>query len=611
MQWNKQTAFFWLLGVFLFSFLLYLPIYESTKIRLSLLLATLFLGTLWAWLASGTVILYFKKHINVGLLGLLVMGLVLNIGTLVQGMPWRGDEDSNVDFVVIFSNLIPFQWFFAKCAALIVTAWLVCKYTKLSKSLQLLVAALLVVVIAYWAYHLSIVGYYMPFQYNLIISRLPYFIRMLPVFPVIAAKSMGIQYTEWLYRILPFLSAVLLAYTVAGHYSKDNKTHFFAIGLLVLTLPTVFFYSSILYLELTGLLLLTYVLLHADKWLRNTFVEMRQQPYWLAFIGLGFVKETFLFVVLVLLAMRLFTRIIVLRKYTFNQLLNEMVIVFVALLPLVYYLFIRYYNGNVRPGALSFDHLKQWNSYLVLLKSFWQQFGVFALLFPAALVSYALQKNYVKVLLFLGGVVGVSFVFAADSGGIYAGYSRFNLLVLPFFLVAAMDVLQTVLIKSKQIAYGVFAIILAINFVLCPIHLDGSKEAYWGDYGYDTAEHYYPFKEALQFTKEKGFTQVTLLTNDYQPYFLRFNFQFQHLQYAPQLGITVNGALNNSSQAIAAIQNILNSGVQAVIVQVHEYDLSKKNTQIHPYLTSLTTQLSGLQVKILSNSAHTLLVVYR
>lgn len=611
MYWNKQTSFFWLFGIFFFSFLFFIPVYDDFKIRLLSLNATLILGLIWAWLASGSVQLQIPKVYRPVFWILLGIGLLLNTRQLMYGMPWRGDEDSNVDFVVIFSNLIPFQIFFLKCIALVVAAYLVVRFGKIKGVTQLLVAGVVLIIISYWAIHLNTINYYLSFQYNLIISRLPYLVRMLPVFPVTLGKFIGLQYQEWMYRIVPFLSAVVMAWIVATHYFKEQRNLAIATGIILLTLPAVFFYSSILYLEMTGVVLVCIVLLNSVAALSDDFDQIRQEPYWLALIAIGFVKETFIFFILVFLGIRFLNRVFLLKKISLKHLINEFCIALVLLIPIVYYLYIRNYNGNVRPGALSFEQLKHWSAYAIMLKSFWQQFGLFSLLYIAALFHYLFQKQFAKLLLMKLGLVFIVCMFAADSGGVYTGYSRFNLLVLPFFVIGGMDVLLLIYHKGKQLFYGAIAAVFLLNIVLCPIRLDGAKEAYWGDYGYDTAEHYYPFRAALNYTKEQGYTNVALLTNDYQAYFLRFSFQFAHLQYAPQFTISVNPALFDKQQAIGNVQSLLNSGVQAVILQIHQYDLTKKNTEVAPYLADLAASFSGCKVQVIQNEAHTLLVVSR
>lgn len=611
MSWNRQTTFFVLFGLFLFSFFLYLPVYEDAKLKLLSLNTTLVLGTIWAWLGSTALSLPQLRGNWKWFLGLFFAALLIHLLPLTQGMPWRGDEDSNVDFVVIFSNLIPFQWFFLKSLLLILTAYFLQKYLRIGPQLRLVLAVVVVLLIAIFAFQLNTVNYYLPFQYNLIISRLPYLIRMLPVFPVLIGKAVGLQYTEWLYRIVPFLSAVAIVWIVTKHYAKDNRSLFILSSAFILSIPSLLFYASVLYLELTGVLLCSLVLLQVDVFLADDLVQLKKETCWLPLLLLGFVKETFLFLVLILLAARLMNRVFLLRKISIRYVLDEIVLALLLLLPLVYYLFIRDYNGNVRPGALSFEQLKQMGIYTILLKSFWQQFGLLSVLFLPAIGLYLVEKKIARALLFLAAVIGISLVFAADSGGVYTGYSRFNLLVFPFFLIAGMDLLLFVWKKRYQVALFLFLMGLGINVVFNPLQLDGSKKAYWGDYGYDTAEHYYPFRQALQKAKEKGFSSVTLLTNDYQPYFLRFAFQFAHLEYYPQWNIQTNPALFDQGQAIAQLSNTLNSGVQAVILQLHDYNLERKNVLSEETYAALISALSGFKAELVSNGAHQLLLVYR
>jgi hypothetical protein len=58
------------------------------------------------------------------------------------------------------------------------------------------------------------------------------------------------------------------------------------------SIPLVFYYSSIFYLELPAVCLMFVVCLRIDHLLHSDFNEIRNDPAWYALLLLGFIKET-------------------------------------------------------------------------------------------------------------------------------------------------------------------------------------------------------------------------------------------------------------------------------------------------------------------------------
>lgn len=608
-RFTRLSSFLWVFGCFLFAFVFFLPVYDDPAVKLKGLLLGLVLGIIWALTASFQFEWKISKEDRKLFGFLLLIGLLLNFRQLTYGVAWRGDEDSNFDFVRIFSNLIPFQIFFLKVLGLILMGTVFKRFVKPAASLWIGVYSLIILLICYWAYQLNTINYYTSYEYNLIISRLPYLFRMMPVLPVTLAKFVGLEFQEMLYRSIAFLSMVLTAWYLARKFSGGQLYKALLIGTLFLTIPTIWYYSSVLYLEPCGVLLLSIILCNVSSWLNDPLPLLRQKPYWLALVLLPFVKETFLFVVLALLFVRFINRLFSGKMTKLTPWINEALLGIALLLPLAFYLFIREYNGNVRPAGMTFHQFANPSLYWVLLKSFWQQFSYAALLLIPALIRKMRRKEYAQILLIKVGILLISFFFVADSEGVYAGYSRFNLLLAPFFIVPVLEWLNALVERyANNIRLASVAALLLLNILLMPIRLDGAHESYWGDYYSDTSEHYYPFRDALSILKEQGVQRVYLLTNDYKPYYLRFDYQFHRVDYHPQFNIGVDMALFDPQhiEAVAAQQFV--AGYQAVIVQAHVYDLQAKNAPTDASFAALL-QSSAFKIEALQNAAHTLLII--
>lgn len=74
----------------------------------------------------------------------------------------------------------------------------------------------------------------------------------------------------------------------------------------VATIPTIFYYSSITYLEMPAVMLMTIVCLRIEPLARNDTSAIKQDVGWYALILLGFIKETTLPFILMFLAYRSF-----------------------------------------------------------------------------------------------------------------------------------------------------------------------------------------------------------------------------------------------------------------------------------------------------------------
>jgi hypothetical protein len=79
----------------------------------------------------------------------------------------------------------------------------------------------------------------------------------------------------------------------------------------------------------------------------------------------------------------------------------------------------------------------------------------------------------------------------------YAGYSRFNLFVLPVILAGSGALINAISKRALIASAGVAGLAIALNLAMSPINLDGTKVPYWGNYLVDTSEHYYPYDQAI------------------------------------------------------------------------------------------------------------------
>jgi hypothetical protein len=180
----------------------------------------------------------------------------------------------------------------------------------------------------------------------------------------------------------------------------------------------------------------------------------------------------------------------------------------------------------------------------------------------------------------------------------YAGYSRFNLFVLPSVLAGSAVCVQFIGTKKKWYLPALTALVLAANLARSPVNIDGTKKPYWGNYLVDTSEHYYPYPEALSWLRDHHNPALILFAG--LDFFYYLDFYFDKLNWHPQYELLNNFRTGDLASFHDALQTASKNGSACVVVRVDE------NTVQKPDGVSQFWQL-----KVFSNRAHSLLVYTR
>jgi hypothetical protein len=181
----------------------------------------------------------------------------------------------------------------------------------------------------------------------------------------------------------------------------------------------------------------------------------------------------------------------------------------------------------------------------------------------------------------------------------YAGYSRFNLFVLPSILAGTVVVINALSRWSRSISAAAACLVIALNLVASPINLDGTKKPNWGSYTVDTAEHYYPYDDALLWLKGHHSTDRLLVSGLYYPYY--FGFYFAKYEWHPNYEVQMVAA---TADEIPALMNVLSAaesqGYSLVLWQIRGQSVPLRSA-------------SGVfcQVKVFRNEAQALALFAR
>jgi len=488
--------------------------------RIVLAVATLGLGLAWAWVGCGRVEVRLRRGDLVWFLALAAVLLLINWRPLTVDIPWRGDEDYHIQNVNRVAGFVTAR---GGLAALVLTAGAAGVFALAWWRARKVGLALVVVCAAAGAAVIAGVSLAAPVVPG--IQRHPFVSRLVSAVPVLVARPFcGERVPEIVYRLLPFVAATLLAWYPAAKLPPAERWVRGLLALSVATMPLVLNYTSILYLEVPAVFLMLVVCFGAEHLLTCRPGDLRRRPGWYALILLGFIKETvapFLGAfVLARLVVRMRRRRPGVARSTVLR--RELGPAFCVLLPLAVYLFYRFafrVKSGFEPSAANAFTPRL---YGIVLRSLWEQCGLTLLVAAGGLLLLAYRRRW-TVMGFVGAALALQVAFhlaAVDRG--YAGYSRFNLLLVPEIVFAAWCFVVWLLRKGRAWTLALLGMCLAANVSMVPINFDGTHRTGWGDSAISTSERYYPYRAAAAYINRHHRREKVLHAGLVHSYYLRF-----------------------------------------------------------------------------------------
>jgi hypothetical protein len=143
-------------------------------------------------------------------------------------------------------------------------------------------------------------------------------------------------------------------------------------------------------------------------------------------------------------------------------------------------------------------------------------------------------------------------------------------------------------------------VIIFANLWTSPINWDGTKKPLWGVYMADTAEHYYPYREALEWLKTNHEKDRILFTGMYYPY-ISFAFYFGKLDWTPNHEIVLTEKTEDYRALLSEALAKANADNFDVVLYQVAGDQIPQVADSHHFI----------QEKIFRNAAHTLVVYQR
>lgn len=596
----KQVVILLLASFYILAFIItpYWRILESTPEVFLILALSIVIGAVWvAFSGDDLQIRVDTTAWKFSFIPLAVL-TVLNLKPLTSVIPWRGDEDYFISNTLALVLTLSTKWpifLFTSLFLLIYLAWRKTRWT-LPAGILILVGLIFFM----WVEN--------PFVEikETVLFRYPYvnywFFAILPKL----ALTMRLEpYYEIFFRVIPFIASFALVWICQLNFLPPEKPVDLLWGCAVATIPLVFYYSSILYLELPAIVLMTLVCFNIQSLFSDDFPKLKQNPSWYALILIGFIKETTVIFLLGFVFWRLVAfwkkrRTASAQTESLGQsLVPEIKIALATLLPAVLYLFLRSFQTRNRSFSPDLMNLADPQVLSAIGKFLVDPFGPFLILFLAGSFLLLLKKQYLVFGFFASLFLVYPIFFALDAAG-YAGYSRFNLYILPPVLAASGILIRELINKKRILSIILSGAVIGVNLWMSPINWDGTKKPLWGVYMADTAEHYYPYREALEWLETNHRDDRILFTGMYYPY-ISFAFYFSKLEWEPSHEIVLTEKTEEYRAALSESLAVADAGnFDVVLYQVAGNEIPQIDAA-HGFA----------EEKIFTNDAHTLVVYSR
>lgn len=515
MRLRRSFVFAMLLVAYAIAFVLspFWSLDESAVVRIILLVTTVGLGILWAYLSSEDVEFSFRLD-PWGVASLVALGLILlalNYNALGADLPWKGDEDHHITKTIAL-----WSWMGAKAFLLVLPLAILFLYEGWRNSPWLLPSAgFFVVLLA------IVVGRSQIDEWNLL--RYPFFSYWLALIPLYFSTAFTGVFYEAAFRVLPFLSVLLLGWYSFKKIRSSGSAMAFLFAVSVVTLPLVAYYASIFYLEMPAVALMTIVCFNLSALEDSRNQNIRKVGAWYALLLIGFLKETVLPFLIVFTFWHLAPRIVLenSRRARLAGVRDGARLGYGILLPIVVYLTYRSAFGDFRAFSPTFADLLDVEVYSILLGSYLEQFGAFLALMGLGWLVLAAEAKYRTLAFMVLAFIADAMLHILDDGR-FVGYSRFNLFLLPLIISGSAVTIKALAGRRKPWVALSLAIVVAFNLIMSPINRDGTKRPHWGEYVAEVSEHYYPYREAISWlTRQHPGECATFVVGTYR-YFAGF-----------------------------------------------------------------------------------------
>lgn len=525
----------------------------------------LFFGLLWAYLSASDLKL---PKIRIHAIPIILLSLclyVVNFRPLNADIPWRGDEDFHINLILQLVNYFDFFWtnkdiyllqnplfWIFLLLILIFASLMIINRLKINIALKravriakVSIGILLIPFLALVLFPENAFGDQRDIFLLSDILRYPFIQKWANFFFVVPNF-----YEISLYRIVPFLSLIGISFFLFYNFYQQLRSTLlaFLFAFAFSTAPIFLFYSSILYLEMPIIFLMIVSTFNLKTIIKEDSKKLKLHYVWYVLLLTSFLKETAIIFLFLLMLLRMVYQLFTQQKSRGirNLFFSESKLSFSIFIPSITYLFIRYlFLSEFGDWAFYTNNILSIANYRETAQSLVLQIGMVSMLALLGLFYFGKKERIIMVVvsvLFVG-ILGFFLSFLSsgyidDQGkSLLAGYSRWNLYLIPMILFTA-SIFVIHIVKIKRIySFFLLIVIFMFNIILFPFKIDGARLPNWNSPHMDTAEYTYPYDEAIRFLSTQNHIDSLLLLGQYSKhwglrfYFEKYNFHPKVVEY--------------------------------------------------------------------------------
>ena len=566
---KKDNVFGVLLYVYLLAFIIspYWLFFNSIYLKLLFLTSILGLGIIWSNIASSAIIIKIKPQNLLYYIVIAFIAIVINYNPINSDLTFGGDEIHHIFKPLIIVKMLRPLHILTVLAAVCLIPFIILKSNKIIIIISAIIISILVALFFIFIIDNSIIS---DLQTNVL--RYPFFLSIVGSIVPLFAKIGGGEYHSFLYRIIPLLSTIFIGFFSFNYLNKHNYFNRLLITLSIISIPLIYFYSSILELEMPAILLIFIVILNIRDLLNANYDNIIKLQSWYALILIGFIKETTIVFLFTFLLVRFIIQLYNKKRLFFkkNNLFNEIKIAFIVSLPLVIYLLFR--ESNIRPFIPDIIGVFNPDIYFNLIKYLSIQNGVILIFSIIGITLLIKKKKYDDILLIFSFISIYILFFALERKGMYLGYSRFNLFFVPIIIYSTLFFIKYLSFPKYTIPI-VGILIIVSNIFLSPINIDGSRKSGWE---HTAADLNYPYKQAFKYIKKNNCENILFI--QYRAFvYDRFN-EFYNSKYDIKNDIqTINYEKNTLKNALHSVKSKKYDVIIAQLLPGETFNSKKHN----------------------------------
>jgi len=499
--------------------------FKTPFLKVSCFVFLYIFGVFWAYRSTDTLRVNFSFRIIYPYFILTGLMFIVHYNPMHADISWRGDEDLHfleithlAEYLYEYSIVFLSRVFERKTLGVFILSFLCFLLLRRKLKGGRLIGVLIFSVVCLGPVCISVIHPCSP-EFLQRSIQYPWLSRWIGLFFTWGA----VFDSEAFYRMLPFMSSIFLTWFLYTRFMMKLQNSILSLisAFTIATVPSLYYYSSVVYLSIPEVVLMIVCLFDIDALLHMPFDKLVKRPSWYCLILTYFFKETALISIIIIFIIRF-----IIQMGMFSSVRDRIKVVMsearIAILltgPFLAWFVLRLYfwvPDETYGGISNITRMFNPYNYSVVFTALCNQYG---LLFIAALIGMIvmyLKKDRKTAIVMFSLLFGIFFVFTCFKNYIYLGTSRWYLQAAPCIVVSSVYLISS--IRNRYFCAGVLGLIFMFNVILLPIYPEGVRIPNWGSPTADATDYTYPYRDAIKWLSQEDLEDDLLVTGHYYIY---------------------------------------------------------------------------------------------